>query len=43
MVRNNTNYKSNTVIENGDKIKVKLKEQKNLFESERKMSNLSNK
>ena len=43
MVRNNTNYKSNTVIENGDKIKVKLKEQKNLFESERKMSNSSNK
>ena len=43
MVRNNTNYKSNTVIENGDKIKLKLKEQKNLFESERKMSNSSNK
>ena len=43
MVRNDTNYKSNTVIENGDKIKVKLKEQKNLFESERKMSNSSNK
>ena len=43
MVRNNTNYKNNTVIENGDKIKLKLKEQKNLFESERKMSNSSNK
>ena len=43
MVRNNTNYKSNTVIENGDKIKLKLKEQKNLFESEQKMSNSSNK
>ena len=43
MVRNDTNYKSNTVIENGDKIKLKLKEQKNLFESERKMSNSSNK
>ena len=39
MVRNDTNYKSNTVIENGDKIKLKLKEQKNLFESEQKMSN----
>ena len=43
MVRNDTNYKSNTVIENGDKIKLKLKEQKNLFESEQKMSNSSNK
>ena len=43
MVRNNTNYKNNTVIENGDKIKLKLKEQKNLFESEQKMSNSSNK
>ena len=43
MVRNNTNYKSNTVIENGDKIKLKLKEQKNLFESEQKMSNSSKK
>ena len=43
MVRNNTNYKNNTVIENGDKIKLKLKEQKNLFESERKMSDSSNK
>ena len=43
MVRNNTNYKNNTVIENGDKIKLKLKEQKNLFESEPKMSNSSNK
>ena len=43
MVRNNTNYKSKTVIENGDKIKLKLKEQKNLFESEQKMSNSSNK
>ena len=43
MVRNNTNYKNNTVIENGDKIKLKLKEQKNLFQSERKMSNSSNK
>ena len=41
MVRNNTNYKNNTVIENGDKIKLKLKEQKNLFESEQKMSNSS--
>ena len=43
MVRNNTNYKNNTVIENGDKIKLKLKEQKNLFESEQKMSNSSKK
>ena len=43
MVRNNTNYKNNTVIENGDKIKLKLKEQKNLFQSEQKMSNSSNK
>ena len=43
MVRNNTNYKNNTVIENGDKIKLKLKEQKNLFEFEQKMSNSSNK
>ena len=43
MVRNNINYKNNTVIENGDKIKLKLKEQKNLFESEQKMSNSSNK
>ena len=43
IVRNDTNYKSNTVIENGDKIKLKLKEQKNLFESEQKMSNSSNK
>ena len=43
MVRNDTNYKSNTVIENGDKIKLKLKEQKNLFESEQKMSNSSKK
>ena len=43
MVRNNTNYKNNTVIENGDKIKLKLKDQKNLFESEQKMSNSSNK
>ena len=43
MVRNNTNYKNKTVIENGDKIKLKLKEQKNLFESEQKMSNSSNK
>ena len=43
MVRNNTNYKNNTVIENGDKIKLKLKEQKNLFKSEQKMSNSSNK
>ena len=43
MVRNNTNYKNNTVIENGDKIKLKLKEQKNLFESEQKVSNSSNK